>query len=305
MFKNYTKRERKKFGFVACLLALPLMHFLIFYVYINLNSFVLAFTDVAGNFTMENFEVVWKELTTPSKFSLPDSIKRSMITWAISLFCVFPINIFFAYALYKKVAGAYTFRLIFLLPGILGSVVMTTLFRYMMDGVVSEWFYQWGWISEDLYQSGFFFGSTSFKTILSYGIWVGLGSNIIVLTGALTRIPESVLESARLDGVGFLREFFQIVLPLIWPSISTLLIFKLGSVLTADSGTYLLTGVGNNEASTGSYYIFCKVLNITQSGNLNAVHYPSAVGLAMTAFTIPFVLIIRHFIMKHTDEVTY
>ena len=73
----------------------------------------------------------------------------------------------------------------------------------------------------------------------------------------------------------------------------------------ADDGTFLLTGLGNKDASTGGYYIFSKVYDITQTGNLNAVYYPAALGLVLTIITVPFVLIVRHFLVKHTDEITY
>ena len=305
MLKKYTKMERKRFKFVALMLAIPVLHFLVFYVYINANSFVLAFTDYAGNFTLANFKQIWDEIVEPPSMALLPSIGRSMITWAITLFIVFPLNVLFAYAMFKKVKGASVFRLIFLLPGIIGSVVMTTMFRYLVDGGISELFYKLGWISDELYQSGFFYGDNSFGTILAYGIWTGLAGNVIVLAGALTRVPDSVLEAAKLDGVNFFQEFFSITLPLIWPTVSTLIIYRLGSVFLADSGTYLLTGLGNKQASTGGYYIFTKVYEVTESGNLNAVHYPAAVGLALTLITVPFVLIIRNLIEKHTDTVEY
>ncbi len=305
MFKNYSRMDRKRFKFVALMLLFPILQFLVFYVYINFDSFVLAFTNIRGEFTLENFEEIWAEIQKPSRLPLTESIIRSVITWAIHIFVLFPVNILFSYALFKKVWGHKIFRVLFFLPGIIGSVVMTTLFRYLLDGPVSELLYHFGMISEEMYQSGFFFGEISFKMVLIYYIWINLGANIVVLTGALTRIPESVLESGRLDGVGFFQEFFQIALPLIWPSVSTLLIFQLGSIFTADGGTFLLTGLSNADASTGGYYIFNYVYAMTNSGNVSGAHYPSAVGLLITVFTMPFVLIVRHFIEKHTDNIEY
>ena len=40
----------------------------------------------------------------------------------------------------------------------------------------------------------------------------------------MERIPQEVIEAAKLDGVGVGRELFGIILPMIWPTISTLLI---------------------------------------------------------------------------------
>ena len=191
------------------------------------------------------------------------------------------------------------------MPGMIGSVVMTTMYRYMLDGVLLDLFYKWGWVSKEIYQGGFFYGEVSFKSVLIYGMWIGVGSHLVVLTGALTRIPEEVLESAKIDGVGFFREFFQIALPLIWPTISTLIIYQLGIICTADSGTYLLTGVWNDRASTGNYYLFNYVYEMTQSGNMNGAYYPATVGVIITVLTVPFVLVVRHFLEKHTDSIEY
>lgn len=305
MLKKYTKREKRNFPFVIAMLAFPILQFLVFYVYINLQSFVLAFTNVAGNFTLGNFREIIREWSNPSLLSLPDSLIRSMITWGINTVIVFPCTVLFTYALYKKVPGEMIFRVIFYLPSIVGSVVLTTLFRYLLDGPISSILYELELISSDLYQMGFFYGDVSFKTILVYGVWIGLCGNIVILTGALARIPEEVLESAKMDGASFFQEFFYIGLPLIWPTVSMLLIYTLAGIFTADNGTYLLTGLGNEAASTGGYYIFTYVYNVTLTGNTNGVYYPAAVGLFITLITLPVVLIVRYLLEKHTEDIVY
>ena len=40
-----TRGRRKKLGFYLLFIAFPLLHYLVFYVYINFNSFILAFKD--------------------------------------------------------------------------------------------------------------------------------------------------------------------------------------------------------------------------------------------------------------------
>lgn len=305
MFKGYSKAEKRRFPFVAMMLAFPILQFLIFYVYVNINTFVLAFTDIQGNFSLINFQEIIKEWKTPTLMSLQSSVGRSMITWCCMTFLVFPMQILFTYALYKKVAGEMIFRVIFFLPSILGSAIISTLFRYLLDGPISGILYELGWISEEVYQMGFFFGPVSFKTILVYGIWLGLTGNIVVLTGAMSRIPEEVLEYAKLDGVGFFREFFQIVLPLIWPTISTLLIYMIAGIFTADYGTYLLTGWGNPDASTMGYYMSHYLFYLTESGSTAGAHYPAAIGVCVTIITLPVCLIIRHLLEKHTEEIVY
>ncbi|MFR6641461.1 MAG: hypothetical protein ACLUSP_09190 [Christensenellales bacterium] len=38
----------------------------------------------------------------------------------------------------------------------------------------------------------------------------------------MARVPDSVLEAAKLDGCKPFREIVQLILPLIWPTLSTL-----------------------------------------------------------------------------------
>ncbi|MFQ9736714.1 MAG: ABC transporter permease subunit [Christensenellaceae bacterium] len=76
-------------------------------------------------------------------------------------------------------------------------------------------------------------------TIVVYCIWTGFGTNLILLNGAMARIPAEVLEAARLDGAGRVRELFQIILPLTWPTLTTLITFTFIGIFTA-SGPILL-----------------------------------------------------------------
>ena len=56
--------EKKNFKFVALLLIFPVLQFLVFYVYINFSSFVLAFTDRFGNFDLKYMEIIFIHIET-------------------------------------------------------------------------------------------------------------------------------------------------------------------------------------------------------------------------------------------------
>lgn len=305
LLNGYSKLEKKNLWFVGLMLLFPISQFLVFYVYINFSSFTLAFTNLKGQFSLVNFRDIIFEMKNPSLLNLQNSVIRSIVTWGVGTLIVFPVSILFTYALFKKVWGEMAFRVIFFLPGIIGGVVMATLYRYLLDGPISKIFYDFGWITSEAYQSGFFYGPDSFKTILIFGVWIGLGGNIIILTGALMRIPTSVLEYAKIDGVGFFKELFVIIIPLILPTLSTLMIFSLASIFTADSGTFLLTGLKNDDASTAGYYLFNYIYYLTLNASPAKAHYPAAVGFVLTVITLPVVLTIRHLIEKHTESIEY
>ena len=309
--EKYSKRDKRNAAFAFALLAFPILQFLVFYLYINLSSITLSFQQENGQIGFDNFVKVWEGFSSLEDDGLLMSLFRSNITWLVGIVLTFPISVLFAYALFKKIPGEMAFRVIFFLPGILGSVVMTTMYRYIVaaDGPLLSLLEAIGInLPRDIARDGLLGTSRSaFPTILFYGYWLGLGNNIIVLTGALTRIPKEIFESGKLDGVSFMREFFSLTIPLIWPTLSTLLIFQMSGILTADSGTFLLVGSGGQAGtSTIGFWLFDYLYRLSEA-NAATRHfgYPAAVGLVLTVITIPIVLVARHFLEKGTDDMSY
>lgn len=48
-------------------------------------------------------------------------------------------------------------------------------------------------------------------------VWKGLGYLMLLYLAALPSVPASLMEAAELDGVGSLRRFWHITLPMIQP----------------------------------------------------------------------------------------
>ncbi|MCL2751269.1 MAG: sugar ABC transporter permease [Firmicutes bacterium] len=311
---KYSKREKRGAVVALCLLAFPVFQFLIFYAYINFSSVALAFQDRTGAFTFDNFRKVYEnffKLTGGASLFTP--LKRSLITWSFGMLFLYPFSILTTYALFKKVPGERLFRVVFFLPSLLGVIVMTTLFKKLLaaNGPVFELIRLFGIKMDPRVNITGLLGNpkTAFATIIFYGFWSGIGGNIIILTGALSRVPKDIFESARLDGASFMTEFLKISLPLIWPTISMMLIFSMSGIFIADSGTFLLVGATSSfmEVSTMGYEIFMIMYNMAISGNQSALvfGYPAALGFTITAVTIPIVLTVRFLIEKFTDDISY
>jgi multiple sugar transport system permease protein/N-acetylglucosamine transport system permease protein len=305
---GYSKIEKKRLPFVALLLAFPILQFLVFYVYINIDSFILAFTNRRGEFSTHYLETMINRFSAVGDNNLWMSLGRSLKQWAISMFFNFPISILFTYALFKHVKGEMFFRVLFYLPGIIGSVVFGVVYKYLLaaNGPIVELLTKMGMASEELAFHGLLrTTSTAFGSVNIFGIWLALGGNIVILTGAMTRIPTEIFESGSLEGVGVIREFFQLVLPLIWPTLSTLVIYQLGSISTFDFGTYLLYGESgvNYPVQTMGYYLFLMTFNVSRG--VEVPNAPAALGLIMTICTVPVVLMLRWAIEKFSDKVEF
>jgi len=312
--KKHLSRKASAAIFIACMLFVPLLQFVIFWIVPNINSILLAFTNKTGTAGAGyQFSKFWKDLTDSSSHDhdfLVYSITNSLIYFAVNIFICTPIVLFFSYVLFRKVPLSGVFKVVFYLPSILGLTVTATLFWFLFKapvgfsagGPIWTLLEKWGLISEKVVSDGGLFKSpdTAFWMVLIYSIWTCVGLNMIMFNGAMKRIPSEVFESANLDGVGFFRQFISIVVPLIWPTISTLIIFSLSGIFVSYGAVMILTP-NTQEASMIGWFILFK----TDRNQANDPNYAAAVGLVFTLIGMPFILLIKRGLDKISAAVEY
>jgi multiple sugar transport system permease protein len=105
---------------------------------------------------------------------------------------------------------------------------------------------------------------------------------VVIFLAGFTSVPQDVLDAATVDGAGFWRRNYQIILPIIAPIILIALIFGTVFTFTDLSVVYLLTKGGpiNSTQVLGTYAFQVGIL----SGDV-------AHGAAICLFLFPFLLI--------------
>jgi multiple sugar transport system permease protein len=105
---------------------------------------------------------------------------------------------------------------------------------------------------------------------------------VVIFLAGFTSVPKDVLDAATIDGAGFWRRNYQIILPIILPIIMIALIFGTVFTFTDLSVVYLLTKGGpiNSTQVLGSLAFQVGIL----SGDV-------AHGAAICLFLFPFLLI--------------
>ena len=305
--RKYSGFEKKKFPFIYLFIAFPVLQFLIFWVYVNFSSIVFAFQDGDGAFTLENFKFVFEALKAPTKenlyYDLGDAILRSFFLWALDFIILFPIGVTTTYILYRRLPGHYVFRVCYIIPSLMGAVMWSQLICYLAsyDGALTLLLESLGVnLPDRVFDEGLFFSSeTAFPTIVSIKIVMGLVGNNAVLTGAFSRVPDELYESAELDGSGFWRTYIQIAVPCVWSTIATLMTFSLCSFVIADYNVFLFTaGTGDYDTATVGFLLYKITLNISESsaGSVPYYGYPAALGVFLTLITVPIVLVGRKII---------
>lgn len=304
---KYSGFEKRKFPFIYLFIAFPVLQFLVFWVYINSSSIVFAFQDGDGKFTLDNFKFVFEALKAPTRqnlyFHLGETIGRSFFLWALDFIILFPIGVTTTYILYRRLPGHYVFRVCYIIPSLMGAVMWSQLICYLVsaDGVVTMILKNIGVkLPDKVFEEGLFFSEeTAFPTIVSIKILMGLVGNNAVLTGAFSRVPDEIYESAELDGAGFWRTYYQIAVPCVWSTIATLMTFSLCSVVIADYNVFLFTGEsGAYNTSTVGFLLYKITLSISNSSNGTKPYYgyPAALGVFLTLITVPVVLVGRKII---------
>jgi putative aldouronate transport system permease protein len=83
--------------------------------------------------------------------------------------------------------------------------------------------------------------SRYFRAIyVSTGIWQNIGWGSIIYLAALTGIDMELYEAATIDGAGRFRQFLNVTLPGIMPTIVIMLILQIGKMMTQGSEKVIL-----------------------------------------------------------------
>ncbi len=112
--------------------------------------------------------------------------------------------------------------------------------------------------------------------------WKAFPFAAVVFLGALSSIPQDIIDAAKVDGAGFLRQTFQVNLPIIAPIVSVGLIFSTVFAFTDMSVVWLLTKGGpiNSTHVLGSYAFQVGIV----SGDIGQ-------GAAISLFLVPILMI--------------
>ncbi len=302
--------------FIFSLLIVPLLHFLVFWLYINAETISLAFMEwdfFSNSYKFAGFDNFIEQFRTFKE-------RPETMNMFINSFRAIPINIaclalavIIGYAFSKHIRGERVFRVIFYLPTMISIVIQTLCYRYMftyspgmLEGPAADLLRMIGvdYNGWETALSDPAVISRIWWLISIFCVWASAGINIILMASAMSRIPESVIESAKLDGVGFWRELFQIHIPLIMPTISVFLINSMMAVSAFYIQPMLLTG---NQTGPGSVYntVGWYMFNMAPVAQDSDMPQISTVGFILTVIVSLLVIIVRKITDKLTPDVDF
>lgn len=200
--------------------------------------------------TLKNYQTVFDNEILLNAFFI--SVARTVLSTAINLL----LTSMLAYVLSRK---EFVFRRLF--------TVIMVLTMYVNAGLIPQYFLV-----------------KSLGLVNNFWVYVVPGMisafNFILVRTYITTIPDSMAESARIDGAGDLRIFFQIILPLIKPVLATVALFVAVSNWNSWFDTMLYAS-SRQDLSTLQYELM-RILSSSMSQSKSAAEV-GAMGLSKDA----------------------
>ena len=251
------KRKREPWLFLLPFLVVLLLVF----GYPLINSIVMAFQNykltAPNDIYFNGFENFKKLFGDPDGLMI---LKNSIIYVVISVAGQFLLGLTLALALKKQFKGRGLYQSIVFLPWAFSGFVVGLIFRWSFNGeygVVNNLLMKLGIIDNNIAWLGT--PGYSLAVVIIAMIWMGIPFFAIMILAALQSIPADVYEAADVDGCGTVRQFFQITLPYIKPTlITTVLLRTIWIFNSLDLVVIITDGGPANSSQTLPAYMYSK-----------------------------------------------
>lgn len=245
-------------------LLVPMLAFLILFKYLPVYGVLQAF-KFGDSGTVMDYDWYglryFQMLLTGSKASeFFQAFRNTFVNSMYGLVFGFPIPIFLAllFSEVKNQKYRSVLQVCSYLPKFISTVVVTTIvirWCYVGDpdhgfapGVLASLFQSWGWIDKGTYLIN---APRFFRPIYQItGVWEGAGYGSIVYFAAIIAISPTNYEAARIDGANKLQQIRYVTLPCMAPTLSIMLIMRIGQILNIGYEKIILLWQGDGSTST-------------------------------------------------------
>ena len=221
-----------------------------------LRTIELSFTDARlgeSNWHWlgwENYSVI---LADPGWWG---AVRNTLVFSAVSVSIETVLGMVFALVMNAHLPGRGVLRAAILVPWAIPTVVSAQIWNWMFNdiyGVLNKLLLSAGLIAHPVAWTAD--PHLALGAIIAVDVWKTTPFMALLCLAALQLVPRELQEAADVDGMGPVRRFFRITLPLIRPALLVAIIFRLLDALRIFDSIYVLTG---NNASTMSMSIYAR-----------------------------------------------
>lgn len=273
------------------------IYMLVFVGYPIIRNIILSFQDVsAGNLVRgtKNFILFdnYMELFRDSVFrtSLFNTLRYTVLCLIFQFIIGFALALFFSrrFSFAKPVRGI--LLVLWMIPVTVTALMFKLLFATDI-GVINYILRSLHLIDKNI--EWLTTPQTAMFALICANVWIGIPFNMILISTGLTTIPKELYESASIDGANKMQTFFSITLPLLKPTIESVLI--LGFIYTFK--VYDLVYVMTSGGPVNSTHMLS-----TYSYKLSFEMFKYSKGSAVANVLLVILLIVGVFYIKATTE---
>lgn len=279
-------KKKGRSRFIFCCLAPAAILFIIFMIIPTIDVFRMSLYKWGG-YTAEKTFVGLKNFATLFQSDrFYQAFQNSILLIVLVTIVTFALAIIFAAVLTReKLKGQTFFRVVFYIPNILSVVVISAIFSAIYDptqGLLNSFLNLFRNADEPI----LWLGSQKLViySIVIAMVWQAIGYYMVMYMASMANIPESLYESAKLEGAGRLTQFFSITLPLIWTNIRTTLTFF---VISTINMSFLFVKAMTNGGPDGASSVFLSYMY--QEAYTNS-SYGYGMAIGVTVFLFSFAL---------------
>ncbi len=294
--KTFFKYDNIGFLFVAP----AFIYMLVFVGYPIVYNIILSFQDVTAA-TLRSDAKEFIGLTNYRELFQQDNV-LTLSLWNTLVFTVsclvFQFIIGFGLALFfnKNFKFSKPVRGLLMMPWMIPITVTGLMFKFMFGtdvGILNYFLQSLGLITENI--DWLTNTSTAMPAVIFSNIWIGIPFNMILISTGLTTIPAELYESAAIDGANKFQTFGRITLPLLKPTIESVLILGFIYTFKVYDLIYVMTSSGPVNAtqvlSTYSYKLSFEMFK-----------YGKGAAVANILFVILFIVSLFYLKFVYTEE---
>lgn len=302
MEKTIKQGKRSKLAFYLSIMIFPVVQFTIFWIIVNANSLLLSFKEYTLNESgvmintfvgFKNLVTVYKDLFTAEIFI--NCIKNSLLFYGVSIAGGTICSLGFSYYIYKKGFLGNFFKVMLYMPHILSTLVIAMMYNYFFEDGLPVF------LNELTGAKITKFGDNPMGFIVFFNFIMSFGGNMLIYTGTMAGISDSIIEAAEIDGANSVQEFFHVIMPSIFTTFALFIVTGMITIFNGQANLFNFYGTSGidkapNELTLG-YWIYIKV----RDAKTDYTKYPylAAFGLALTSFAIPLIFTCRALLKKY------
>jgi multiple sugar transport system permease protein len=172
------------------------------------------------------------------------AVRNTLVYTGLVVPLTIVIALIIAVILNLKIKGKGIFRTIYFVPMVAAPAAVTMVWRWLYNnnfGLINHILENFGfdkvkWIENP---------HISIFSIALIGIWSSIGYSMVILLAGLQEIPRDFYEASNIDGASPLRQFFNITLPLVSPTLFFVAVTSIITAMQVFDGIFMMVDVAN------------------------------------------------------------